>query len=222
MAYTIYSVEDDENIAHLISVTLKKQGYNVFTFQDAASFEDQFSKNKPDLVLLDLMLPNKSGEEIIKEIRQDETNSDIDIIVVSAKSATLDKVESLDLGADDYIPKPFDILELSSRVNAHLRKKKKPTVISIGNVTLNLDKHNVQVNGQEIRLTNAEFNILTTLMQQADNAVSRDTILSELWGKDQAYESRTIDVHIKSLRQKLKSEGNHIATVYGYGYRYLK
>lgn len=222
MANLIYSVEDDINISKIIALTLKKQGYEVLSFSDGSSFLEAFSKRKPDLVLLDLMLPDIDGFDILRKLRADKDNDDIEIMIVSAKSQIVDKVDGLDLGADDYLEKPFDILELISRVNAKFRRNKKSTRISIDQVTVDFERRTCQVAGDEVALTNAEFTILYELMKASDKVVSRDSLLNVLWGDKDSYESRTIDVHVRSLRTKLKAQGKHIVSVYGIGYRYTK
>lgn len=221
MSKLIYSVEDDKNIAKIIRLTLSKQGYEVETFEDGTSFLDAINKRKPDLILLDLMLPDIDGNELIKKIRDNKFYDDVLIMIISARNNTLDKVDSLDLGADDFLEKPFDLLELISRVNAKFRRKKDSKIITIGNVSLDTDRLICYVNNNEINITNAEFKILLTLMQRSDEAVSREELLKILWKTDQNVESRTIDVHINNIRQKLKKEGKRIVSVYGYGYRYL-
>jgi len=222
MAYRIDSVEDDQDIARIIHLTLEKQGYSVKTFYDGTSFFKDFASDKPNLVLLDLMLPDMDGFDIIRQIRADKANDPIQIMVVSAKSQVIDKVDGLDLGADDYLEKPFDILELLSRVNAKYRRYAERQVLQIGEVILDKSKRTCLVHGKDIPLTNAEFVILSALMSRPDEVVTREELLRQLWGGDKAYESRTIDVHIKSLRTKLQDEGKHIYSVYGVGYRYLK
>lgn len=222
MANLIYSVEDDINISKIIALTLKKQGYEVLSFSDGSSFLEAFSKRKPDLVLLDLMLPDIDGFDILRKLRADKDNDDIEIMIVSAKSQIVDKVDGLDLGADDYLEKPFDILELISRVNAKFRRNKKTSRISIDQVTVDFERRTCQVAGDEVALTNAEFTILYELMKASDKVVSRDSLLNVLWGDKDSYESRTIDVHVRSLRTKLKAQGKHIVSVYGIGYRYTK
>ena len=222
MANLIYSVEDDINISKIIALTLKKQGYEVLSFSDGSSFLEAFSKRKPDLVLLDLMLPDIDGFDILRQLRADKDNDDIEIMIVSAKSQIVDKVDGLDLGADDYLEKPFDILELISRVNAKFRRNKKTSRISIDQVTVDFERRTCQVAGDEVALTNAEFTILYELMKASDKVVSRDSLLNVLWGDKDSYESRTIDVHVRSLRTKLKEQGKHIVSVYGIGYRYTK
>lgn len=221
MESIIYSVEDDVDIARIINKTLTKQGYQVYSFQDGKSFIDAFNKQKPDLVLLDLMLPDMNGNDIIKYIRNDIENNEVEIIIISAKRMLMDKVEGLDLGADDYLEKPFDLLELMSRVNARLRRHQNKNILIYNNLKIDLQKHLVFLDNKEIICTNKEFDILTYLLQRKGQAVSRDDLLTFLWGDNNSdYESRTIDVHIKSLRSKLNdNDGSLIQTIYGIGYK---
>lgn len=221
MGSIIYSVEDDVDIARIINKTLTKQGYQVFSFPDGKSFIEAFNKQKPDLVLLDLMLPDMNGNDIIKYIRNDIENNEVEIIIISAKRMLMDKVEGLDLGADDYLEKPFDLLELMSRVNARLRRHQNKNILIYNNLKVDLQKHLVFLDNKEIVCTNKEFDILTYLLQRKGQAVSRDDLLTFLWGDNNSdYESRTIDVHIKSLRSKLNdNDGSIIQTIYGIGYK---
>ena len=221
MGSIIYSVEDDLDIARIINKTLTKQGYQVFSFPDGKSFIEAFNKQKPDLVLLDLMLPDMNGNDIIKYIRNDIENNEVEIIIISAKRMLMDKVEGLDLGADDYLEKPFYLLELMSRVNARLRRHQNKNILIYNNLKVDLQKHLVFLDNKEIICTNKEFDILTYLLQRKGQAVSRDDLLTFLWGDNNSdYESRTIDVHIKSLRAKLNdNDGSIIQTIYGIGYK---
>ena len=221
MGSIIYSVEDDLDIARIINKTLTKQGYQVYSFQDGKSFINAFNKQKPDLVLLDLMLPDMNGNDIIKFIRNDIENNEVEIIIISAKRMLMDKVEGLDLGADDYLEKPFDLLELMSRVNARLRRHQNKNILIYNNLKVDLQKHLVFLDDKEIVCTNKEFDIITYLLQRKGQAVSRDDLLTFLWGDNNSdYESRTIDVHIKSLRAKLNdNDGSIIQTIYGIGYK---
>jgi len=222
MSYIIYSVEDDKDISRIINLTLSKQGYEVSSFSKVASFLDAFKEKKPNLILLDLMLPDGDGFDLIKKIRADKSNADIQIIIVSAKNQLIDKVDGLDFGADDYLEKPFDILELISRVNAKARRFESEQIIKVGDVSLDNNKHLAYLNNEELNLTNTEYSILLQLLKKAGTVVSRDDLLQLMWGTGKDYESRTIDVHIKSLRDKLKDSGKKIVSVYGIGYRYLK
>lgn len=220
MNYIIYSVEDDKNIAHLLKVALSKQGYIVESFNDGESFIERFKEQKPNLILLDMMLPNIQGDEILKKIREDDENDDIQIIIVSANKMVMDKVDGLDLGADDYIEKPFDIMELISRVNSKARRFYKKQRLIRGNFILDSKKHEFYKDNELIELTNKEFQIMELLMKRNGEVVSREDIFNHIWGNNGVLESRTIDMHIKSLRSKVNDEdGSIIKSVYGIGYK---
>ena len=219
MSCLIYSVEDDKDIALIINKTLSKQGYNIKTFYNAASFFEAFNNERPDIILLDMMLPDMSGSDILKKVRSEKKNEDIQIIIISANHMIMDKVDGLDLGADDYIEKPFDLLELMSRVQARARRiKKKQSIYEINGIMLNVDKRICAIENNEIELTNKEFEILTLLMKNEGNVVTRDEIFMALWGTS-IVESRTLDMHIKALRVKLLNKQDMIKTVYGVGYK---
>mgnify|MGYP003317096690 FL=1 len=220
MNYLIYSVEDDKNISHLINVALTKQGYIVESFYDGESFIKRFNEQKPNLILLDMMLPNIQGDEILKMIREDDENDDIQIIIVSANKMVMDKVDGLDLGADDYIEKPFDIMELMSRVNSKARRFYKKQRLIKGNFILDSKKHEFYKENELIELTNKEFQIMELLMKRNGEVVSREDIFNHIWGNNGVLESRTIDMHVKSLRSKINDEdGSIIKSVYGIGYK---
>jgi len=220
MKHLIYSVEDDKDIAYIINTTLTKQGYEVKTFYNGKSFFEAFKKEKPEMILLDMMLPDISGSEILKEIRSDEKNNDIDIIIISANTLLVNKIDGLDLGADDYIEKPFNILELMSRINAKFRRRKKTNLLQQGDIVLDVNKHTCFKGKEEIFLTVREFEILTLLMNKAGEAVSREEIVNQIWGVDSILETRAVDMHIKSIREKLGDKDMKIIkTVHGIGYR---
>ena len=220
MNYLIYSIEDDKNIAPLLKVALSKQGYIVESFNDGESFIERFKEQKPNLILLDMMLPNIQGDEILKKIREDDENDDIQIIIVSANKMVMDKVDGLDLGADDYIEKPFDIMELISRVNSKARRFYKKQRLIRGNFILDSKKHEFYKDNELIELTNKEFQIMELLMKRNGEVVSREDIFNHIWGNNGVLESRTIDMHIKSLRSKINDEdGSIIKSVYGIGYK---
>lgn len=221
MAYKIYSIEDDKDIARIINRTLTHQGYEVSTFYNGLDFFKEFKINKPDMILLDMMLPDMSGAEILKTIRSDSNNDDIDIIIISANRMVMDKVDGLDLGADDYIEKPFDILELSSRVNARLRRHKKNKSISTSLFNLDLDKRIFKYKDKDIPLTVKEFDIMEILIENKGKVVSRTDLLSKIWGKSEDVESRTVDMHIKSIRNKCEDDSS-IITIYGVGYKVVE
>ena len=217
MSSVIYSVEDDKDIAKIINKTLSKQGYDVVSFYDGTSFIRSFDENKPDMVLLDMMLPDLSGAYLLQYIRKDSANDHIPVVIISANSLVTDKVDGLDMGADDYIAKPFDLLELMSRVNALFRRFKKSSSFEYGKLVLNSESHICKYDGKTISLTIKEFDILALLLKNKGKVVSRDEILSSIWGNEEL-ETRTIDMHIKSLRKKINDEGI-IETIYGLGYK---
>lgn len=215
----IYSVEDDEDISLIINKTLTKQGFTVKSFENGKKFLEQFMLETPDIVLLDLMLPDMSGSDIIKKIRSNQKYDNVHIIVVSAKHMTMDKVENLDLGADDYIEKPFDLLELMSRVEAHARRLRKSNLIKIGDIELDIAKRECIYQNKPVDLTVKEFDILLLLAKNAPNVLSRDQIFEEIWNTNQIVESRCLDMHIKTLRSKLNDDGKLIKSIYGIGYK---
>lgn len=218
MDFLIYSIEDDKDIALIINKTLSKQGYDIRTFYDAKSFFQAFEQTKPNMILLDMMLPDMSGQEILKKIRANSLYDDIEIIIISANHMIMDKVDGFDLGADDYIEKPFDILELMSRVQAKARRHKK-NKITIGNFTIDFEKRVCTINDEEIQLTTKEYEILALLCKNRGKVISRDDIFEQIWNTDQILESRTVDMHIKSIRAKLKENKDLIKTIYSVGYK---
>lgn len=215
----IYSVEDDVDISLIINKTLTKQGFTVKSFENGKKFLEQFKLETPDIVLLDLMLPDMSGSDIIKKIRSNQKYDNVHIIVVSAKHMTMDKVENLDLGADDYIEKPFDLLELMSRVEAHARRLRKSNLIKIGDIELDVAKRECIYQNKPVDLTVKEFDILLLLAKNAPNVLSRDQLFEEIWNTNQIVESRSLDMHIKTLRSKLNDDGKLIKSIYGIGYK---
>lgn len=217
MKKLIYSVEDDKDIAYIIKMALENANYEVKSFDNGEDFLKEFNKVKPNLILLDMMLPKIQGADLLKIIREDEANNDIDIIIISANKLVSDKVNGLNLGADDYIAKPFDLLELVSRVNARFRKNKSK-IYKIKDILINEEKRLVTKQDEVIRLTNSEFDILLTLAKANGDIVSRESLMNTLWGESEAYESRTIDMHIGAIRKKLKDK-DIILTIHGHGYR---
>lgn len=217
MKKLIYSVEDDKDIAYIIKIALENANYEVKSFDNGEDFLKEFNKVKPNLILLDMMLPKIQGADLLKIIREDESNNDIDIIIISANKLVSDKVNGLNLGADDYIAKPFDLLELVSRVNARFRKNKSK-IYKIKDILINEEKRLVTKQDEVIKLTNSEFDILLTLAKANGDIVSRESLMNTLWGESEAYESRTIDMHIGAIRKKLKDK-DIILTIHGHGYR---
>ncbi|MGI6262296.1 MAG: response regulator transcription factor [Succiniclasticum sp.] len=219
----IYCVEDDESIRELVGYALQAQKFNVKTFADGASFWKELQEQKPDLVLLDIMLPGESGTEILEKLRHHSSFKTLPVIMLTAKSSEYDIVKGLDLGADDYMTKPFGIMELISRIRTVLRRSDgRPavkTVLSYGPVTLNTETYRVTVNGKPCSLTAKEFELLQYLLRNAEIVLKREQIMEAVWGFTYAGETRTIDMHIKTLRQKLGEGGRIIRTVRGVGYQ---
>jgi two-component system alkaline phosphatase synthesis response regulator PhoP len=216
--FLIYSVEDDKDIALIINKVVSKQSYGIKTFYDGKSFLEAFKKKRPNMVLLDMMLPDIPGSEILRTIRDNEENDDIDIIIISANHMLMDKVEGLDLGADDYIEKPFNILELMSRITAKVRRHHHSNIVKLKDVLVDLDRRTVEKGGVAIELTTKEFDILAFLINKNGEIASRDELYSVIWGASETFEGRAIDMHIKSIREKLNDK-NIIKAVYGIGYK---
>lgn len=217
--YLIYSIEDDEDIAYIIKATLTKQGYDVVSFPDGESFLETFKTKKPDMILLDMMLPKIQGKEILKLIRNDFSNNDIQIIIVSANGMTIDKVDGLDLGADDYIAKPFDLLELISRVNAKARRATQNKSLAFHDLTLNPSSKTLYRDNEIIDLTSLEYKLLVFLLKNKNRVVSKKEIALELYNDEAKKESRTIGMLIKSIRKKIgDNDQKIIVSRYGIGY----
>ena len=217
----IYIVEDDQNIREIESFALKNSGYTIMDFECAKDFYHQLAEKVPDCILLDIMLPDEDGLEILKKIRSIPDTRKVPIMMITAKTTELDKVKGLDLGADDYITKPFGIMELISRVKALLRRSmnmEDEKFLSAGDIFLDGEKHMVYVKDEPIDLTFKEYELLKLLIQNQGIVMSRDVIIERIWGIDFEGESRTLDVHIKTLRQKLKNTGTLIKTVRNVGY----
>ena len=218
----IFCVEDEANIRELVVYTLETTGFEARGFEEGTSFFEALAEELPELILLDIMLPGEDGYNILKRLKSDTRTRDIPVIMVTAKGAEYDKVIGLDSGADDYVTKPFGMMELISRVKAVLRRTKreeKSTQYEIRNLMLDQKKHEVRVDGIPVTLTLKEFELLELLIRNKNIVLSRDRLLEEVWGYDFDGETRTIDVHIRTLRQKLKSAGDLIETVRGVGYR---
>ena len=218
---TIYIVEDDINIREIERYSLKNSGYEVEEFESGTDFFKRLKSKKPNLVILDIMLPEEDGMDILGRIRSDKTTEKIPVIMVTAKATELDKVKGLDSGADDYITKPFGVMELISRVKALLRRTKDVQVQSVlkyENIIVDNDKHSVTVCGNLCELTYKEYELLKYLIANRGIVLSRDKIMSHVWGFDFEGETRTVDAHIKTLRQKLGQEGSYIKTIRNVGY----
>lgn len=219
----IYLVEDDPSIRKLVSYALESSGYTVAASESGEEMWKKLETVKPELFLLDIMLPGQSGLDILTAIRADPSFRDIPVIMLTAKGTEYDKVLGLDSGADDYIPKPFGMMELLSRIRAVLRRYEHPKDridISYGKIVISPASHTVRVDGEKVELTLKEFNLLLYLMENEGIVLDRDSILNTVWGYSFDGENRTVDVHIRHLREKLKDEGQRIETVKGVGYRF--
>ena len=219
----IYIIEDDEDINELLVYNLTKEGFKVKSFYNGKEPLKKLKLDNPDLIILDIMLPDLDGLEFCKKLKANPETEHIPIIMLTAKSTEIDKVVGLELGADDYITKPFSIRELIARIKAVIRRssryiKDKTVIIRDGDLEINTEKMEVKLYGKPIKLTNKEFKILIALINAKDKVLSREHILDLVWGNDIDVYDRTIDVHINKLRLKLEDYGKKIKTVRGYGY----
>lgn len=218
----IYCVEDDAGIRDLMIYTLQASDLQAKGLPDADAFWAAMEKEKPKLILLDIMLPGEDGISILKKLKAQSTTADIPVIMATAKGTEYDKVIGLDLGADDYLAKPFGMMEMVSRVKAVLRrayKDEKTEIVAVGRLTLNPQTHTVKADGEKVILTLKEFELLHKFMRHPGRVYSREQLLSDIWGADYVGETRTVDVHIGTLRTKLGECGEYIDTVRGVGYR---
>lgn len=228
MQELIYIVDDEANILEIVSYNLEKNGFRVKSFKEGQDLLRAWSLKEPDLLILDLMLPDMDGLDICRTIKKDST---VPIIILSAKSEELDKVLGLELGADDYIIKPFGVKELVARVKSVLRRAGSGMAAGyikgeyeFGEVKLSIDeqKHEIFLNGKKVKLNPKEFRLLSILLQQKDNLVSRQDLIGEVWGHDYYGDTRTLDVHIRRIREKMSAKNfgkDYIKTVHGYGYK---
>ena len=219
----VYIVEDDGNIREIEAFALKNAGYDIRDFACAKDFYREMEREKPDIILLDIMLPDEDGLAIVKKLRSLAGTRSIPIIMVTAKTSEIDKVKGLDTGADDYMTKPFGVMELISRVKALLRRSQasQEKSLQIGKVCLDEERRLVTVGDEPCELTYKEYELLKLLMNRAGIVTTRDMILDRVWGTDYEGESRTLDMHIKTLRQKLKGAGEMIRMVRNVGYMFM-
>lgn len=220
----IFCVEDDSNIRELVVYTLETTGFKARGFEDGRSFLEALALETPELVLMDIMLPGEDGLSLLKKLKNSAKTREIPVIMVTAKGAEYDKVKGLDLGADDYVAKPFGMMELVSRIKAVLRRTLKSgqetqDIMKAGDLEIDTKKHEVTAAGEVVNLTLKEYELLKRLMKNPNIVMTRDCLLEDIWGYDFDGETRTVDVHVRTLRQKLGTCGERIETVRGVGYR---
>lgn len=219
----IWCVEDDAGIRDIELYALQSTGFEARGYEDGLSFWEDLQKEQPDLVILDIMLPQLSGTKLLRRMKNSPSLQEIPVIMATAKGAEYDKIQSLDLGADDYLVKPFGIMEMVSRVKAVLRRckpKQESNLLKEGDLVLNLSEHTVSIRGERIPLTYKEFELLRLFLTHRGVAFTRDQLFHDIWGAEYCGETRTLDMHIRTLRQKLMEYGAQIETVRGVGYRF--
>ena len=218
----IYVVEDDTSILKLIEYSLRSKGYQVHCFENGKDFFDKLSEKKPDIVLLDIMLPDIDGTEILTKLKEKEDTKNIWVMMITAKTSEYDIISALDGGADDYIKKPFSVMELLSRVGAIARRastsEKDRNILEFGGIVMNNLKRVVTIDEEEVDFTFKEYELLKYLILNKEIVISREKLLTYIWGYDYEGETRTVDMHIKLLRDKLKDKRNYIKTIRGVGY----
>lgn len=220
----IWCVEDDSSIRDIEVYTLNQTGFEAVGLEDGAALRDALTKETPELIILDVMLPGEDGVSLLTFLKSRPDTADIPVIMATARGMEYDKIQSLDLGADDYLVKPFGMMEMVSRVKAVLRRCRKndhTDVLSAGGLVLNQIEHTVAADGERIQLTYKEYEMLKLFLSHQGTAFSRDQIFNTIWGDSYIGETRTVDMHIRTLRQKLGEYGKHIETVRGVGYRFV-
>ena len=219
----IWCVDDDATIRDIEVYTLNSTGFQAEGFADGKSMLAALEKDKPELIVLDIMMPGEDGVEILKKLRANPNTKKIPVIMATAKGTEMDKIQSLDLGADDYLVKPFGVMEMVSRIKAVLRRcsstEPEAKLLTVGGISMNPGEHIVTVDGERVNLTLKEYEILRLFMERPGMVFDREKLLSDVWGVDYFGETRTVDMHIKTLRQKLGDNGKMIKTVIGVGYR---
>ena len=218
----ILIIEDESDVADLLEMTLRKAGFKASTAGDGASGLQKAREDRPDFIILDLMLPKMSGLEVCKILKNDTATSHIPILMLTAKAEEIDRIVGLEFGADDYVTKPFSAREVVLRIKAILRRGNAEEThdrLSAGPITIDPARHEVRVNGKRIDLTSLEFKLLRTLMQRRGRVQERDRLLNEVWGYESMIDTRTVDTHVRRLREKLGKAGDIVETVRGFGYR---
>ena len=224
MPHRIFIVEDEPDLRDTLSFNFENEGFEVSSFPDGEKCLTSVKKNKPDLIILDLMLPGINGLDVCREIRSEEENNDVSIIMLTAKGEEIDRIVGFELGADDYVTKPFSVRELILRVKVLLKKRSDnqsaEKILEYGPVKMNLDAHSVLVDDIDVVLTALEFKLLKHLLKRRGRVQTRDQLLGDVWGYSSEVTTRTVDTHIKRLREKLGSTGDLIQTIRGVGYRF--
>jgi two-component system phosphate regulon response regulator PhoB len=216
----ILVVEDESDVADLLTLNFRKAGFRISTAADGASGLQKAREDRPDFIVLDLMLPKMSGLEVCKILKNDTATSHIPILMLTAKAEEIDRIVGLEFGADDYVTKPFSPREILLRIRAILRRGETPgESLKAGPISIDAARHEVRVNGKQVHLTSLEFKLLQTLMQRRGRVQNRDRLLNEVWGYEAVIDTRTVDTHVRRLREKLGKAGDAIETVRGFGYR---
>jgi len=216
----IMIIEDESDVADLLTLNLRKAGFRTSTAADGVSGLQKARDDRPDFIILDLMLPKMAGLEVCKILKSDTATSHIPILMLTAKAEEIDRIVGLEFGADDYVTKPFSPREIVLRIRAILRRGEKPEErLHAGPISIDPARHEVRVNGKQVRLTSLEFKLLRTLMQRRGRVQDRDKLLNEVWGYESVIDTRTVDTHVRRLREKLGKAGDAIETVRGFGYR---
>ena len=224
MTHKLFIVEDEPDLRDTLKYNFENEGFKVEAFSNGESFLDILQKNKPNLVILDLMLPGVSGLDVCRELRSNDNYAGIGVVMLTAKSEEIDRIVGFELGADDYVTKPFSVRELILRVKVLLKKRIENSaneqILEYGPISMNLEAHDVIVNGQSIILTALEFKLLKHLLKRKGRVQTRDQLLGDVWGYSSEVTTRTVDTHIKRLREKLGKPGELIQTIRGVGYRF--
>jgi two-component system phosphate regulon response regulator PhoB len=216
----ILIIEDENDVADLLALSLRKGGFKVSTAADGASGLQNARDDRPDFVILDLMLPKMSGLEVCRILKSDSATSHIPVLMLTAKAEEIDRIVGLEFGADDYVTKPFSPREIMLRIRAILRRGDKPEeMLQAGAISIDPARHQVRVNGKRVHLTSLEFKLLRTLMHRRGRVQDRDKLLNDVWGYESVIDTRTVDTHVRRLREKLGKAGDAIETVRGFGYR---
>jgi len=224
MGHKVFIVEDEPDLRDTLKYNLENEGFSVEAFSNGEDFLSSVDKNKPNLVILDLMLPGVSGLDVCRELRSNENYDGIGIVMLTAKSEEIDRIVGFELGADDYVTKPFSVRELILRVKVLLKKRTddgaNEQILEFGPILMNLDAHEVSIDGKIVNLTALEFKLLKHLLKRKGRVQTRDQLLGDVWGYSSEVTTRTVDTHIKRLREKLGEPGDLIQTIRGVGYRF--